>query len=97
MKKYILAVLIGLTLMVQAVIADERNVELLAASCAACHGTNGHSVGDIPSLAGIDKDKFIREISAFIAGERKATVMHQHALGYTQREIELLATFFSQQ
>lgn len=73
------------------------NVELLASSCAACHGTRGHSVTEIPSLAGIDKTKFKHEINAFLSGERKATVMHQHAVGYSQAEIDALSTFFSQQ
>ncbi len=74
-----------------------RNIELLASSCAACHGTRGHSSTDIPSLAGIDKNKFTKEIAAFVSGERKATVMHQHAVGYSQDEIEFLADFFSKQ
>jgi cytochrome c553 len=82
----------------QALKADPvRNIELLAASCAACHGAEGHSDNDIPSLAGVDEDKFKRQIGRFISGERQATVMHQLSLGYTPDEIELLATFFQQQ
>jgi len=98
MRVSLLILIIGLVV-TQVLKADpmRRNVELLAASCAACHGTQGHSDTNIPSLAGIDKDKFKTEISRFVSGARKATVMQQHAQGYTSAEIELLATFFSQQ
>ena len=33
----------------------------------------------------------------FKAGKRQATVMHQHAKGYTDQEIEVLAEYFSRQ
>jgi len=69
----------------------------LAASCAACHGTNGYSVGGTPVLAGLDKALFIKQMQDFKTGARPATVMHQHAKGYTTEEIELLADFFSAQ
>jgi len=78
--------------------ADEhKNVELLASSCAACHGTNGHSVGGTPSLAGLDKLHFITQMDQFINGTRDATVMKHHASGYSADEIELLAEFFAKQ
>jgi len=80
------------------VMADEmRNVELLASSCAACHGTNGHSVGSLPSLAGVDKLYLVQQMQQFVSGERTSTVMMHQASGYTAEEIELLADFFSKQ
>jgi len=74
-----------------------KNVELLASSCAACHGTNGHSVGGTPSLAGLDKQHFMEQMDQFINGTRQSTVMRHHASGYSADEIELLAEFFSKQ
>lgn len=74
-----------------------RNIELLASTCAACHGTNGHSVSGLPSLAGVDKDYIIEQMQQFVSGERNATVMMQHATGYTSKEIELMASYFSKQ
>jgi len=74
-----------------------RNAELLASSCAACHGTNGHSVGGLPSLAGVDKLYLIEQMQQFVSGERTSTVMLHHASGYTAEEIELMADFFSKQ
>jgi cytochrome c553 len=87
------------------------HVRTLAASCAACHGTDGNSVGSsisnhslvtqndlshINSLAAIDKADFIGKMQAFKFGQRPATVMHHHAKGLTSFEIEGLAEYFSQ-
>jgi cytochrome subunit of sulfide dehydrogenase len=78
--------------------ANENNhIRALAASCAACHGTNGNSVGNAARLAGIDKVDFLTKILAFKSGERQATVMHRHAKGLSTQEIEGLATYFSAQ
>ncbi len=77
-----------------AVDARSRN---LAASCAACHGTNGHSVGAMPVLAGMDKALFVNQMKDFKSGALPATVMHHHAKGYTDEEFERLADFFAAQ
>lgn len=70
----------------------------LAASCAACHGTNGNSASvDSPSIASMDKATFVSRMLAFKSGERPATVMHRHAKGLTNQEIDDLAVYFSQQ
>jgi len=77
--------------------ADPRNVALLASACAVCHGTNGHSQGGTPSLAGLNKNYFVQQMLAFKHGQRETTVMTQHASGYTEEEIRLLAQYFSEQ
>ena len=70
----------------------------MAANCAACHGTNGNSVGGaIPGLAGINKEYFVIQMKAFKAGTREATVMHQIAKGYSDAEIAAIADFFALQ
>lgn len=93
----ILAVLLG-SFMATAAIADQqKNVELLAASCASCHGTQGHSVGGTPSLAGLDELHFIEQLRQFKNGDRPSTVMIHHVNGYTEDEIRLMAKFFSMQ
>lgn len=74
--------------------AHSRN---LAASCAACHGTNGHSVGGTPVLAGLDKALFVSQMKDFKSGARPSTVMYNHAKGYTDEEFEKLADFFAAQ
>lgn len=68
-----------------------------AASCAACHGTGGKSLGGISSIAGVDKQQLLDKLLAYKNGTLPATVMHQHAKGYTDAELARLADFFSRQ
>jgi cytochrome c553 len=69
----------------------------LAAGCAACHGTNGVSRAGMPNLAGRDRSELARLMQEFRAGKREATVMHQIAKGYTDEQIEAIATYLSAQ
>lgn len=69
----------------------------LAASCAACHGTQGNSQSITPVLAGLDATYFSTQMLAFKNGSRDSTVMHRHAKGLTIDEIDHLADYFSQQ
>jgi cytochrome c553 len=73
------------------------HIRVLAASCAACHGTHGNSVGITPTLAGLDSGYFVAQMMAFKQGERKPTVMHHHAKGLNEEEIHLLASYFAEQ
>lgn len=82
--------------------ADENSalsphIQTLAASCAACHGSQGNSVGGTSVLAGLDASHFVLQMMAFRDGSRIATVMHRHAKGLTVGEINDLAVYFSQQ
>lgn len=76
---------------------DNVHIRTLAASCAACHGTNGNSVGGTPVLAGLDQRHFTSQMMAFRSGERPSTVMHRHAKGLSPEEIEQLAAYFAAQ
>ncbi len=69
----------------------------LAAGCAACHGANGKALGNMPSLAGRDRNELVRLMQDFRSGKRRATVMQQLAKGYTDAQIELLAGYFAAQ
>jgi cytochrome subunit of sulfide dehydrogenase len=73
------------------------HTHVLASSCAACHGTNGNSVGGMPVLAGLNPDYFISQMYAFQSGSRASTVMHRHAKGLNKQEIIELADHFSRQ
>lgn len=75
----------------------EQHTRMLAASCAACHGTNGNSVGASPVLAGLDATYFTTQMLAFRNGARSSTVMHHHAKGLKADEINDLAVYFSLQ
>lgn len=75
----------------------DKRARSLASTCAACHGTDGKSVGGTAVLAGMDKTEFVNQMKSFKSGQRKVTVMHQHAKGYTDAEIEKMAEYFSAQ
>ena len=75
----------------------DSHLRVLAASCAACHGSNGNSVGGTPVLAGLDAAHFKLQMKSFRSGERSSTVMHHHAKGLTEDEIEALAGYFAAQ
>ena len=68
----------------------------LAATCFTCHGNEGRSVGGVPpSLAGQDRSYLLQAMKDFKEGKRPATIMHQHAKGYTDQQLEAIATYFA--
>ena len=78
--------------------AQEMNTARhLAQTCTNCHGTNGLSVGGMPSIAGQDREYLARQMRDFRDGKRPATVMHQLAKGFTDPEIDALAAWFAAQ
>lgn len=84
--------------MAGAALADQATLgRNMAAACASCHGTDGYSIGGTEPLAGISKDEIIRKLQDFKSGAKPATVMHQIAKGYTDRQIEMIATYFAAQ
>lgn len=74
-----------------------QHTVILASSCAACHGTNGNSVGGTPVLAGLDATYFVMQMRAFQTNERASTVMHHLSSGLTPAEIAQLGMFFANQ
>jgi cytochrome c553 len=98
MKRYIIPLLAASVLAAGAALAaEDRQAQVWAASCAACHGTNGKSNSAIPSIAGQDKQALLAKLKAYKSDQLSATVMHQHAKGYSDAELERLADFFSRQ
>jgi len=79
--------------------ASTLRVHSLAASCAGCHGTDGHAVASsaVPALAGAPAAQTVEKLQAFKRGERPSTVMQQIARGYTDAQIEQLAAWFAVQ
>jgi len=90
---------ICLLLLVCAAIAHAQDPNLarnLAATCANCHGTNGKSIGDNKSLAGEPKEKILRKLQEFRSGEKPSSIMQQIANGYTDAQLELIASYFAE-
>ena len=74
---------------------EEGEAEDMAASCAACHGTHGRAEGAGLHLAGRPVKELYDALIAYKTGTKAATVMHQHAKGYTDEELRALADHFS--
>ena len=77
--------------------AATLNLRSLAATCANCHGTDGRTTDGsaIPALAGMPRDYMITQIKSFKDGSRSATVMHQLSKGFTDQQIESVASYFA--
>lgn len=74
----------------------DRQARAWAASCAACHGSEGRGGPAIPALAGRDAQLLYRTLQEFKTGQRSAaTVMHQHAKGYSDEELQRLSRYFA--
>jgi sulfide dehydrogenase cytochrome subunit len=73
----------------------ERQVRTWAAACAACHNTDGRSIGGFPVLAGRSAEDTYRALVEFRSGQRPATIMHQHTRGYTTDELRHIAEWFA--
>jgi len=76
---------------------DANLARNLAASCANCHGTNGHARGDMKPLAGMPADKLLAMIADYKSGAQPATIMHQISKGYTDAQIKAIAGYFAAQ
>ena len=82
--------------------AQERELlyaRSVAASCAQCHGTDGRPAAGsvLPLLAGMAKDELAAQLKAYKAGTRPATVMHQLSKGYSDAQIDMIASYFAAQ
>ncbi len=75
--------------------ADALQVRSMAASCASCHGTQGIAQPGMESLAGQPKDDLLKKMLDFKTGKKPATIMHQLAKGYSDNQIEELASYFA--
>jgi len=91
------AALVALSGLAQAQV-DPVHVRSWAASCAACHGTNGHAQPGMISLGGVPKEVTIQKMLDYKAGRvPAATIMHQLAKGYSDEQIAAIAGYFAAQ
>lgn len=60
--------------------------------CVQCHGDTGK---DEPAIAGMDKARFVAEMKAYRAGERKHKKMMKAASGLSDADIADLAAYYA--
>jgi cytochrome c553 len=74
-------------------------VRALAATCAACPGTDGHAApgSAVASLAARPPGEIAQAMALFREGKKPATVMHQIAKGFTEEETQALDAYFARQ
>jgi sulfide dehydrogenase cytochrome subunit len=90
------AVLLALLLASPAAAGEVSRGEVLSASCAGCHGTDGHSPGSIPDISGRSAEYIRTSLLEFKSDQRPSTVMGRQAKGYSDEEIQLIAEYFGQ-
>ena len=95
MLRLVLAVLAGVAFHAHA----QDRTQQLASACAICHGTDGRVPAGAPviPLAGLPRQHIADQMRAFRDGKRPASVMHQIAKGYTDAEIDAIASWFAGQ
>lgn len=82
----------------QAQSADSAQIRSWAASCAACHGTNGQAQPGMAALAGVPQELIVQKMIDYKAGRTPAaTVMHQLSKGYSDEQITAIAAYFASQ
>jgi len=86
----------ALVLMACAQAIADPSAEMMAITCAGCHGTQGKSAGPAsPNLAGMSENYFVDMMIGFRDGKRPATIMDRIATGYSDGQIEAMATYFA--
>jgi len=77
---------------------DAEKGKTLAASCAACHGSDGNSSNPIwPSLAGQHELYIERQLKLFKNGLRASTMMGPMVAGLQEQDMADIAAYFSSQ
>ena len=94
-----LLVLFALAAPASDAVATDRQTKArsLAATCANCHGTDGHAERGAAVLAGMPKNDLITQLRLFREGAKPSTIMGQIAKGYTPEQVELIAEHFAAQ
>jgi cytochrome c553 len=75
---------------------SSEQVDLMAAACANCHGTDGRLVGSVPTIAGRPAEVLEARLLAFKHDEQSdTTIMDRIAKGFTDEELAALAAHFA--
>lgn len=81
-----------------AVDGDAGRGEVLASTCAACHGEQGNSTNPVwPKLAGQHADYLLRQLQDFKSGRRDNALMTVPVQALSEQDMADLAVYYSQQ
>jgi cytochrome c553 len=80
----------------QSAAAENNQGAQLAAMCASCHRLDGRDQG-IPSIVGLDQQKFTGLMEAFRSGKRSSQIMNVVARSLSAEEIAALADYLAVQ
>lgn len=90
-----LAVVLGAIGVASGASAQAVNAEMLANTCAGCHGADGSSNGPAtPTIASLSTDYFVMSMKDYKSGKRPSTVMSRIAKGYSDDDIAAMAKYF---
>jgi len=76
--------------------ATELQSSVLAAPCQSCHGVSGKNAGKIPIIDSFDFLTLRELLLNFKSGELTGTIMGRIMKGFSDGQINSLATHFSQ-
>jgi sulfide dehydrogenase cytochrome subunit len=93
MRKSLLTLaLIGLT----GAATARPDIEVLARTCNGCHGVGGVSAGaPMPSIGGLPREYLRNVMKEWKYGERSSIAMDRIVKGFSDDQIDALATYFS--
>ena len=95
-SKQFTALMVGLLVAGMATAGGVRTPSMLANTCAGCHGTDGASAGDLmPVIGGLEKEYLTTVLLEYKSGERDSTIMGRIAKGYSENELNAIASYFS--
>lgn len=77
----------------------EHTGEMMAQTCAGCHGTQGRleSASAFMPLAGMSEASFTKAMLDFKSGARPNTLMGPIAMAFSEAEIRAMAEYFAKQ
>ena len=92
MKNIFVMFFVILTAYANSTFAD--NGQLLASQCYQCHGPNGHSKGEIDSIAGKSASDLYGDLLE-MKQKPEIEIMHLQAKSYTNNELREIANYLS--
>lgn len=73
----------------------DGHIAVMADACSGCHGTDGHSIGGMPAFSGKSADELKKFLREYKSGAREATVMDRIVKGYSEADLDAIATYFA--